>query len=99
MIRLHVIDFKHSCCAGFPIYVNPSCIEMVKDGLTDLFGRHYVKVILSPHIMNVLPLCDCYVAVAGTLDEIVGQINELEKRDEIVVKINEHENHKEGEQK
>ena len=99
MIQLHVIDFKRSCCAGFHIYVNPSCIEMVKDGTTDIFGRHYVKVILSPHIMNVLPLCDCYVAVEGTLDEIVGQINELEKRDEIVVKINEQEKHKEGEQK
>lgn len=101
MIQLHVINFKRSCFAGFPIYVNPSCIEMMRDGNTDIYGRHYVEVILSPHIMAALPhsLDDNYVAVNGTLDEIVGQINELEKRDEIVVKINEQEKHKEGEQK
>lgn len=97
MIPLNVINFKRDYC--FPIYVKPSCIDVVQDGNTDIYGRHYVKVILSPHIMNVLPLCDCYVAVVGTFDEIVGQINELEKRDEIVVKINEQEKHKEGEQK
>lgn len=101
MIQLHVIDFKRSCCAGFPIYVNPSCIEMVKDGNTDIYGRPFVEVVLSPHIMATLPhsINDGYVAVEGTLDEIVGQINELEKRDEIVVKINEQEKYKEGEQK
>ena len=79
MIRLNVINFKHDCCGGFHIYVRPSCIDMVKEGTTDIFGRHYVKVILSPHIMNVLPLCDGYVAVEGTLDEIVGKIEEATK--------------------
>lgn len=71
MIRLTILDYSRCACNGFEVSVNPSCILLIKDGRVDIVGRHYVDVIFSRELMDVLPRSSSsYVAVKGTYEEV-----------------------------
>lgn len=71
MIRLRILDHSRGACTGFEVSVNPSCILLIKEGRTDIVGRHYVDAIFCRELMDVLPHSySSYVAVEGTYDEV-----------------------------
>lgn len=75
MIRLRILDHSSGACAGFEVSVNPSCILLIKEGRTDIVGRHYVEAIFCRELMDVLPRSSSsYVAVEGTYKEVIQAV-------------------------
>lgn len=77
MIRLRILDHGSGACAGFEVSVNPSCILLIKEGRTDIVGRHYVEAIFCRELMDVLPHSySSYVAVEGTYKQVTQDVFE-----------------------
>ena len=77
MIRLRILDHRSCACAGFEVSVNPSCILLIKEGRTDIVGRHYAEAIFCRELMDVLPhSSSSYVAVEGTYKQVTQAVFE-----------------------
>ncbi|MBQ6007302.1 MAG: hypothetical protein IJL17_02100 [Kiritimatiellae bacterium] len=71
MIRLRILAHSRGAFTGFEVSVNPSCILLIKEGRTDIVGRHYVDAIFCRELMDILPRSSSsYVAVEGTYEEV-----------------------------
>ena len=59
------------------VYVNPSCILMMKDGTDNICGTHYVHVLFTPEVMKEMPKSsNNLVCVKGTCEEVLQKMNE-----------------------
>ena len=97
MIKLEVLnhDGKSFRIYTEEVYVNPSCILMMKDGTDNICGTHYVHVLFTPEVMKVMPKSSTnLVCVKGTCEEVLQKINEthddgFEFKQQIVVDADE----------
>ena len=77
------------------VYVNPSCILMMKDGTDNICGTHYVHVLFTPEVMKEMPKSsNNLVCVKGTCEEVLQKMNEthddgFEFKQQIVVDADE----------
>ena len=97
MIKLELLnhDGQSFRISTQEVYVNPSCILMMKDGTDNLWGTHYVHVLFTPEVMKVMPISsNNLVCVKGTCEDVLQKINEthddgFEFKQQIVVDADE----------
>ena len=98
MIKLEIRNYSGASfrITSETVYVNPSCILMVKDGTDDIYGKHNVYILFTPEVMKIMPESSVpgLVAVAGSLEEFLQKMNEthddgFEWKQQIVVDANE----------
>lgn len=76
MIGLKVINHNRSCY-GEERYFNPSTILMVLDGTQNIGGVHYVEILFSAEVRELLPKDrNGLVAVEGKYRDVLKIIEE-----------------------
>ena len=76
MIRLKVINHARSCYGAERCF-NPSTILMVSDGTENIGGVHYVEILFSAEVRELLPKDrNGLVAVEGKYRDIIQIIEE-----------------------
>lgn len=78
MVKLAIMNFSRSCVYHEYHWINHSCIQMIRDGGTNLAGVEFVRMIFTPAIMKALPCSDRdgTIYVRGTVTEILNAISE-----------------------
>lgn len=78
MVKLAIMNFSRSCAYYEWHWINHSCIQMIRDGGTNLVGVKFVRMVFTPAIMKALPCSDRYgfIYVKGTVEEILNAISE-----------------------
>ena len=79
MIKLELLNYDGLSFRVYTeeVFVNPSCILMMKDGADDIYGTHYVHVLFTPEVMKKTQKSPSnLVCVKGTCEEVLQKMNE-----------------------